>query len=201
MEIGSIHIFAGTVTPTGFLMCDGSAVSRDTYASLFSVIGTLYGSGDGSATFNLPDLVGKLVVGCSQTYQLGSTGGEETHTLLEAELPQHSHNIPSHGHANNILAKTPSLSHSVTQPVFKYNSPSGSAQCNSGSSVTGYSGTSSATASRSASVAISNHTGNCTMGGGVLDAAAFDTASTGSGDAHENMQPYVAMNYVIYSGV
>lgn len=57
---GMIKPFAGTTVPTGYLLCDGSAVSRTTYANLFSAIGTTYGSGDGSTTFNLPDLNDRL---------------------------------------------------------------------------------------------------------------------------------------------
>jgi hypothetical protein len=57
---GMIKPFAGTTIPTGYLLCDGSAVSRTTYADLFAAIGTTYGSGDGNSTFNLPSLMDKL---------------------------------------------------------------------------------------------------------------------------------------------
>ena len=57
-EAGVIQMYAGTTPPDGWLLCDGSAVSRTTYAALFAVIGTTYGAGDGSTTFNLPDLRG-----------------------------------------------------------------------------------------------------------------------------------------------
>ena len=60
---GSIWSFAGSSAPSGWFFCDGSAVSRSSYASLFSVIGTEYGSGDGSTTFNLPDMQGRVPVG------------------------------------------------------------------------------------------------------------------------------------------
>jgi len=75
---GVILPYGGASPPTGFLMCDGSAISRTTYASLFSVIGTAYGVGDGSTTFNLPDLrqrfpLGKAVSGVGSV--LGATGG------------------------------------------------------------------------------------------------------------------------------
>jgi|TARA_A100000172_G_scaffold80729_1_gene71134 microcystin-dependent protein len=75
----------GTVVPwtkssvaTGFLECDGSAVSRSTYAALFAVIGTTYGAGNGSSTFNVPDLQDEVVVGKSGTKALASTGGANT---------------------------------------------------------------------------------------------------------------------------
>lgn len=80
---GVIASFGGTTAPIGYLMCDGSAVSRTTYALLFAVIGTTYGVGDGSTTFNLPDLrqrfpLGKAAGGTGST--LGGTGGAIDHT-------------------------------------------------------------------------------------------------------------------------
>lgn len=65
-------------TPSGFLACDGSAVSRTTYADLFAVVGTNYGVGDGSTTFNLPDLTDRTCVGKSPTKAQYSTGGANT---------------------------------------------------------------------------------------------------------------------------
>lgn len=82
--IGSIQAYGGSTAPTGWLMCDGSAVSRSTYAMLFSVIGTTYGEGDGSTTFNLPDLAGKVAVGSGTDYALGSSGGKDKVTLAAA---------------------------------------------------------------------------------------------------------------------
>ena len=91
--------------PTGFLECNGAAVSRSTYATLFGIIGTTYGSGDGSTTFNVPDLQDNVAVGKSGTKNLASTGGANTVTatgnvggstanasLAESQLASHSHN-------------------------------------------------------------------------------------------------------------
>ena len=93
--IGEIIEYAGEGIPGGYLVCDGSAVSRTEYSELFDVIGTLYGSGDGSTTFNLPDLRGRVVAGLSTTSSnfnvIGKTGGEETHTLTINEMPSHTH--------------------------------------------------------------------------------------------------------------
>ena len=60
---GMVLPFAGAAAPEGFLLCDGSAVSRTTYGDLFAAIGTAYGAGDGSTTFNLPDLRGRVAAG------------------------------------------------------------------------------------------------------------------------------------------
>ena len=97
LPIGGIVQYAGSTAPDGYLICDGSAISRTTYADLFNVIGTYYGTGDGSTTFNLPNLKGRIPVGYdnSQTEfdTLGETGGEKTHTLTINEMPSHYHDI------------------------------------------------------------------------------------------------------------
>ena len=80
--------FTGTA-PTGWLLCNGAAVSRTTYASLFAVIGTIYGSGDGSTTFNVPDFRGRVPAGVDGlTFaSLGLTLGEESTQLSDAQAP------------------------------------------------------------------------------------------------------------------
>jgi len=110
---GTVVPFAGTSAPTGYLLAQGQAVSRSTYSDLFSAIGTTYGVGDGSSTFNLPDLRGRVVAGkddmggssanrlTDQTGglngdTLGDTGGSETHTLTEAQLAAHTHGAGSY---------------------------------------------------------------------------------------------------------
>ena len=92
--------------PSGFLECDGAAVSRSTYADLFAIVGTTYGSGDGSTTFNVPDLQDNVAVGKSGTKNLASTGGANTvtatgnvagstanATLSTAQLASHQHQL------------------------------------------------------------------------------------------------------------
>ena len=87
---GTIAMHAGA-RPNGWLTCNGSAVSRATYPDLFAAIGTTYGPGDGSITFNLPDLRDRFALGATSTRRAGATGGAETHTLTEAEMPTHGH--------------------------------------------------------------------------------------------------------------
>lgn len=97
-HVGEIKMYAGATAPKGWKLCDGSAVSRTDFAALFKVIGTSYGAGDGSKTFNLPDLRGRVCIGASSAYALGGKGGSETsttgdHTLTVNEIPYHTHDI------------------------------------------------------------------------------------------------------------
>lgn len=95
---GAIYWFGNATPPAGHLVCDGSAVSRTTYSGLFAVIGGTFGVGDGSTTFNLPDLRGRSPVGAGTgsgltPRSLGVTGGEESHVLTTAELAAHTHGL------------------------------------------------------------------------------------------------------------
>ena len=94
--------------PTGYLECNGAAVSRSTYSALFAIIGTTYGAGDGASTFNVPNLADNVAVSKSNNKALASTGGANTvastgnvggstanASLTEAQLASHAHNMPS----------------------------------------------------------------------------------------------------------
>lgn len=83
-QVGTVIAFAAESVPNGYLLCDGSAVSRSAYAQLFAVIGTIYGAGDGSSTFNVPDLRARYIEG-----QNASPVG----SVWEAGLPDHQHKI------------------------------------------------------------------------------------------------------------
>jgi len=111
---GTIVPWSSASIPSGFLECDGSAVSRSTYSALFAIIGTTYGAGDGSTTFLVPDLQDNTPVGKSGTKALGSTGGANTvaatgnvggstanATLSTAQLASHDHQYQSYTNSGN----------------------------------------------------------------------------------------------------
>jgi microcystin-dependent protein len=114
MPTASLMPYAGSAAPTGYLLCDGAAISRTTYSDLFGIVGLTYGIGDGSTTFNIPDLRGRVIAGQDDMGGvsanrltgltggvdgdiLGGTGGAETHTLSIAEIPAHTHSVPASG--------------------------------------------------------------------------------------------------------
>ncbi len=113
---GAILLYGAAAAPTGFLLCDGAAVSRSTYAALFAVIGTSFGVGNGTTTFNVPELRGRVPVGMGQgsgltNRVLAATGGEETHIISVSEMPNHAHSNASGGggsaaHAYQYLGST-----------------------------------------------------------------------------------------------
>jgi microcystin-dependent protein len=110
VPVGVVDAFAGATAPSGWLLCYGQAVSRTQYPVLFTTLSTTYGSGDGSTTFNIPDMRGRAVAGkddmggtaasrltstvLTASNTLGATGGTQTHTLTAAQS-----GVPAHAHA------------------------------------------------------------------------------------------------------
>ena len=122
VPIGFVGDFAGPNAPAGWLLCFGQAVSRTTYSALFAVIGTTHGNGDGSTTFNVPDYRGRVLAGLDNmggtsaarlteqgaSTTLGSSGGAQTVTLTEAQMPSHQHGGSTTGagaHSHGIDGK------------------------------------------------------------------------------------------------
>lgn len=98
LDIGEVKLWYGVAAPSGWLLCDGSVIERATYSDLFEVLGTVYGGGDGSTTYAIPNMKGRVVIGVGDSgatghtnHTLGQVAGEETHTLSLNELASHNH--------------------------------------------------------------------------------------------------------------
>lgn len=123
--VATMTMYGGTSAPSGYLLCDGSPVSRTTYSALFAVVGTTYGAGDGSTTFNLPDLrqrfpLGKGSSGTGQT--LGETGGNIDH-LHTVNPPNTTTGAPSATVQATILAGgAASTTHTHDVDIAQFNS-------------------------------------------------------------------------------
>lgn len=183
VPIGSVTAYAGQSAPAGWLLCSGQTVSRTQYSGLFLTIGTTYGAGDGSTTFALPDLRGRVPAGLDNMggstasrltsggsgvfgTVLGATGGTETHTLTTAQMPSHTHTQNAHGHT----IVNPSTG---SQILYMGNGATGFAdQWGQG----GQGGLSAGTPIQSTTATNQN---------------------TGGGGAHNNTQPTIILNYII----
>jgi len=180
MPTGTVMPFAGTAIPNSdWLFCDNTPISRTEYADLFEVIGTTYGSGDGSTTFNKPDLRGRVIAGQDDMGgtsadrltglsgglngdNLGATGGSEDHQLGETEMPSHTHYAVKKNSAdtdNYILAGDEVLA--ASGPASNINERYALTETTEG------------------------------------DPDTAITSSTGGDQAHNNVQPTIILNYII----
>jgi microcystin-dependent protein len=98
IPVGGLMPYAGATSPEGWLLCDGSAINRTTYANLFALIGTTYGSGNGTTTFNVPDMRSRIPMGAGAgtgltSRALAATGGAESVVIASGNLPTHVHSV------------------------------------------------------------------------------------------------------------
>ena len=204
LPAGTIVQWPGATAPANWLLCQGQAVSRTTYASLFAAIGVQYGAGDGTTTFNLPNLKGRVAVGLdsSQTEfdTLGETGGAKTHTLLSAEMPSHTHTGTTVSGGAHTHTGTTSTNGDHTHQIHEEYGATGNSGYYPGN---GYyaqianwnAGTQYLTSWPINSAGNHNHTFTTDSSGAHTHT--FTTDSTGSGGAHNNLQPYIVLNYII----
>ena len=196
MPSGTIVQTARATAPDYWLFCDGSAISRTTYSTLYAAIGTQYGSGDGSTTFNLPNLQGRVPVGknSSGTFAaLGGTGGAETVTLDSTQIPSHTHPITDNGHYHNTYHHHTVWDHSHGQ-VITANSGGPGIRWDyrqDGSSYTYPQGVN--TNGNGAQWTSDENPQSDTKTTGIT----VNGQSGTIGQAHTNLQPYLILNYMI----
>lgn len=202
---GVISMFGGSAAPSGWLLCDGSAVSRTTYAALFAVFSTTYGTGDGSTTFNLPNLKGAVPTGldASQTEfnALGKTGGAKTATLASANLPAHAHDI-THTHGTPATATGGfSADHNHSMPAEVYANALGTGTPNPVSAIAA----GATTGHFSATFPSANPTGNAsadhthTLPGMTTNSQSTTNSGNGPGSATpvSVLEPYLVLNFIV----
>ena len=105
VPVGSITSYAGAVAPTGWLLCNGAPVARATYPDLFAVCGSTYGPGDGTSTFNVPNLTSRFPLGAGSKAR-GASGGAETVTLTSDQMPKHTHTLGNAGESQGFSGLT-----------------------------------------------------------------------------------------------
>ena len=188
---GTINMWPTASAPSGYLLCAGAAVSRSTYAALFAVIGTTFGSGDGSTTFNLPNYTNRMPYGTT----VGATGG-----TADAIVVAHTHTGTSNGQSNDhthyvagdtgYMNQNASHTHNVYGPYGGGGNPGGSLNVNNPGGIN-FGGLSSTDtnhvhyfAATSAGVS-ANHTHT------------FTTDSSGSSGTNANLPPYLGINFII----
>ena len=206
---GIVSAFAGVTAPAGWLMCYGQAVSRTEYSALFTALSTTYGSGDGSTTFNIPDLRGRAIAGVdnmggsdagrlSTANTLGTATGTETVTLTSAES-----GVPAHSHPNTASFTGNAASHSHTQDAHSHSYQINIIHSDGQEVVSEYLGTGLGygAARRRYSDGTNNATAtnqstSITPSGSVSMSNANNTAANAA-SAHSNMQPTIVLNYII----
>jgi microcystin-dependent protein len=177
---GIVQAFAGPSPPAGWLICDGSAVSRTTYSALFTAIGTYWGAGDSINTFNLPDFRGRTPIGYVNSAAPGITartfgtrGGNETHTLSVGEMPSHGHGVNDGQHTHTSVAHH----HSYVNPLgAAMSTASGSQTTYQPGGTTNTSDTADSMLPASANISIQNNGGSA---------------------PHDIMQPFGVLYFVI----
>jgi microcystin-dependent protein len=172
--IGTLAMFAGPGVPSKWLTCTGDAISRTTYADLFDVIGTTWGNGDGTTTFNIPNLKDRIPMGVlgSIVPDVADTAGASTHTLTTSEMPTHNHAVTDPGHvhrerqfagANSFIA---GVAGGANGTIPNGTNTTNTAALNTGSGTTG--------------ITIDN---------------------AGSGNPHSILNPVAGVHFMIYTGV
>jgi microcystin-dependent protein len=188
--IGEIRIFAASFAPHSWAFCQGQQVNIQSNTALFAILGTYYG-GNGSTTFNLPNLGSRAIVGAGQgpglsEYVIGDQAGAETVTILSQTMPAHIHQVQA----------TAAPGASGTAVINAVNGVSGEANPggnfiggDTGGGLQSYAASGTTVAMATGSIQVSNVTGPKVTG--------VTLTPSGGSQPHANIQPYLALNYII----
>lgn len=194
---GAVTMWATATLPNGWLACNGQAVSRSTYAALFTVLGTSYGAGDGSTTFNLPNFNDRMPIGAGSIAALAGTGGSKDATLVAhthtysgntAGMNQnqaHSHSASDSGHYHDFNTNPGGGPILFTQGTVGYAPQAGFTGGAPAVQLQPF--TQFASANISVSATNTDH----------LHAFSGTTASSGSSATNANLPPYLGINFII----
>tara|TARA_R110002073_G_scaffold296322_1_gene462326 strand:+ start:35218 stop:35853 length:636 start_codon:yes stop_codon:yes gene_type:complete len=197
--LASVMIFAGNFAPRGWAFCDGQLLPISQNTALFSLLGTTYG-GDGRTTFGLPDLRGRVAIGPRRgpglsDYDLGQRGGQERHVLLINEMPTHSHTAIATAASAGGTASINATATLHADSTGATNDPTGNFLANSlttsGDSVNTYGGVADVVMNTDA-VTVEG-----TVDLGTIPAPTVTVGNTGGQQGHYNIQPFLAINYII----
>lgn len=204
---GDLKSVAAPVVPAGWLLCDGSAVSRIDFAALFAAIGTTWGAGDGVTTFNLPNLEGRMLAGAGGAIAVGATGGADHVNLIAGQLPAHNHPIIDPGHTHTFTADPhthvvtdPGHNHAITDPGHHHSDLQTAA---TGGAAAGGAAAGGVTGDSVTGITINNHvtgiTNQNTNVTGTTDARAtgITTGNTGAGADIPTLPPYAGVYHII----
>lgn len=188
---GAISMWPLAAAPAGYLVCDGQAVSRATYAALFAVLGTAFGAGDGVTTFALPNYVDRMPIGAGSAYAAGSIGGSK-----DAVAVSHTHSLTVSGtsavetapHSHVATVNDPGHAH-----TFPYLPMNGTA-AGGGSFATGV-GANHATSTNGTGISVSNSTQTASHTHGVT--LSGTTAAAGSSGVNANLPPYLGIYFIV----
>ena len=190
VPIGSITMWSGNSSniPSGWLLCNGQAISRTTYETLYTLQGNVFGAGDGSTTFNLPDMRDRFVVGAGNAYSSNSQGGANSNNIAHTHtVNAHTHTFGNHTHSGGSLL---ALVNFQNDRAYMQSTPySWSADL---ANYTGASHSNTFISSRGAQVV-------GTTGSGGAGTTSSNGSSTGSGGSAslDNRPPYIGLLYII----
>lgn len=195
VPVGCILPFTGASAPTGYLLCNGQAILRVTYADLFTTISTTFGVGDGSTTFNVPDMRGRMIIGQNGASftTIGGTGGSESRTLTTTELPAHTHTgttdiSGAHSHSITDAGHTHTIQNS---PVYG----SGSLGTDTPAALDSTPGE--LNVADTEQIVVQSNTTGITIDSNGAHTHTFTTGSSGTGAAFSLMNPFFILTYII----